>query len=476
MALHLGQRQAARDAFEAAAALFEDQRRTLSGDEFRHALLSDHLQPYRALLAMALDPEEGLEADPATVLLQLERVRARSLGERLTGAVPSEANPDLPVPRGRLNWLYRRLRRVQEEGGESQPLLDELHTTERQLLEALRRERLVAGAADATKGGDDGVELDSLCQALGEQEALVEYGVSGTELFACVVRTDGVRLIRRLAFLARRAAGRGVPAVPDRHAAAWQRPGGAPPATPSAARSTTPAAIARHALGPAGRQPDRLFARPHRAAWPAREPALCRPARWTSAVGRRAADGPCAERARGPAWIAASRPSTGCSLGPGAGGGRVKPSATGRVRAWHVASLFPTSVCLVDEMATLDAMRAAAPDADLIHLACPVPQRQPPSSALHLRDGAVTAEWLQGLKLQPAMVVLSACETGLAEQGQGDEMVGLVRAFLLAGAARVVAALWPVDDLVTAQFMSAFYGEWVGGAPVPAHCNAPRPR
>ena len=54
--------------------------------------------------------------------------------------------------------------------------------------------------------------------------------------------------------------------------------------------------------------------------------------------------------------------------------------------------------------------------------------------------------------------MLSACETGLAEHGSGDEMVGLVRAFLVAGAARVLASLWPVDDAVTADFMASFYG------------------
>jgi CHAT domain-containing protein len=127
--------------------------------------------------------------------------------------------------------------------------------------------------------------------------------------------------------------------------------------------------------------------------------------------------------------------------------------------ARQVAGLFAESQCLIDDGATLDALRAAAPAADVIHLACHAQFRSdnPLFSALHLRDGALTAEWLQGLVLKPAVVVLSACETGQAEQGQGDEMVGLVRAFMVAGAARVVAALWPVDDAVTARFMAAFY-------------------
>ena len=46
----------------------------------------------------------------------------------------------------------------------------------------------------------------------------------------------------------------------------------------------------------------------------------------------------------------------------------------------------------------------------------------------------------------------------LAGAAGADEQVGLVRAFLVAGAARVLASLWPVDDAVTARFMAHFYG------------------
>ena len=79
-------------------------------------------------------------------------------------------------------------------------------------------------------------------------------------------------------------------------------------------------------------------------------------------------------------------------------------------------------------------------------------------SALHLTDGALTVEATEALSLKACTVVLSACETALAEQGNGDEMVGLVRAFLVAGAARVLASLWPVDDEITSRFMAHFHG------------------
>ena len=134
------------------------------------------------------------------------------------------------------------------------------------------------------------------------------------------------------------------------------------------------------------------------------------------------------------------------------------PHAAAEARV--VAGLFPQANAFVGDEATLDALRAHAGDADVIHLACHAQFRSdnPMFSALHLADGALTVEATEALSLKPCTVVLSACETALAEHGNGDEMVGLVRAFLVAGAARVLASLWPVDDEITSRFMSHFHG------------------
>ena len=461
-----GRRAQARQAFEAAASLFEDQRRTLSGDEFRHAWLTDHLRPYRELLAMALAPEPGVDVDAAHVLLHLERVRARSLGERLAGAVPEETNPALPALRGRLNWLYRRLRKVQDEGGASQALVDELRDTERRLLEGVRRERLASGVSARTVHGDDTIDLGALQQALGAQDALVEYGVSGDELFVCIVRREGIELVRGLAHW---------PGVLDaaqslRFQIETLRHGSGPVArhlshlekrvtqrlqqlhgvlwAPLAAGL---AGCCRVLIVPHGQLASLPFAALHDGQGPigARlELALAPSARVALHALKEARHPPTAARARALVLGESSRLLQAAS------------------EARHVAALFTDSVCLVDEAATLEALRREAPTADVIHLACHAQFRSdnPLFSALHLHDGAVTAEWLQGLSLKLAVVVLSACETGLAEHDKGDEMVGLVRAFLVAGASRVVAALWPVDDAVTEQLMGHFYRERVAGA------------
>jgi CHAT domain-containing protein/Tfp pilus assembly protein PilF len=61
------------------------------------------------------------------------------------------------------------------------------------------------------------------------------------------------------------------------------------------------------------------------------------------------------------------------------------------------------------------------------------------------------------LKLAANLVVLSACQTGLGQNIQGEGMVGLTRGFMYAGAQRVVVSLWSVDDEGTATLMSSFY-------------------
>jgi CHAT domain-containing protein len=74
------------------------------------------------------------------------------------------------------------------------------------------------------------------------------------------------------------------------------------------------------------------------------------------------------------------------------------------------------------------------------------------------RDGFLDLEDVYNLTLPADLVVLSACETGLGKQITGEGLVGLTRGFMFAGATRVVASLWKVDDVATAELMGRFYG------------------
>jgi CHAT domain-containing protein len=55
--------------------------------------------------------------------------------------------------------------------------------------------------------------------------------------------------------------------------------------------------------------------------------------------------------------------------------------------------------------------------------------------------------------------VLSACNTGTGVLIDGEGVLGLERAFRIAGARNIVMTLWPVDDRITARFMRHLYGE-----------------
>ena len=62
------------------------------------------------------------------------------------------------------------------------------------------------------------------------------------------------------------------------------------------------------------------------------------------------------------------------------------------------------------------------------------------------------------LALDGALVTLSACETGRSVVTGGDELIGLARGFLYAGAATLVQSLWRVEDGSTARLMAGLYG------------------
>ena len=73
------------------------------------------------------------------------------------------------------------------------------------------------------------------------------------------------------------------------------------------------------------------------------------------------------------------------------------------------------------------------------------------------QNGFLELEDIYNLKLNADLVVLSACETGLGKDIKGEGLVGLTRGFMYAGAPRVVASLWKVDDIATAELMQRFY-------------------
>jgi tetratricopeptide (TPR) repeat protein len=114
--------------------------------------------------------------------------------------------------------------------------------------------------------------------------------------------------------------------------------------------------------------------------------------------------------------------------------------------------------------------------------AAPEAPRGQPALALTLvgdlqgEDGLLTLqEVIEGLDLNTDLVVLSACHTaGATEQAEhGEGFAGLTRAFLFAGARRLVVSHWSVESLATRDLMTAFFQELIGGEdPVAALATA----
>lgn len=80
-------------------------------------------------------------------------------------------------------------------------------------------------------------------------------------------------------------------------------------------------------------------------------------------------------------------------------------------------------------------------------------------------DGIITSEEISKLDLSDiSMVVLSACQTGLGDIDDGAEgVIGIQRAFKLAGVQSLLMSLWKVDDNATSYMMQRFYSRMVSG-------------
>jgi len=73
------------------------------------------------------------------------------------------------------------------------------------------------------------------------------------------------------------------------------------------------------------------------------------------------------------------------------------------------------------------------------------------------QNGFLRLHEVYNLSLPADLVVLSACQTALGREIKGEGIVGLTRGFMYAGAGRVSASLWKVDDAGTAELMRRFY-------------------
>lgn len=129
-----------------------------------------------------------------------------------------------------------------------------------------------------------------------------------------------------------------------------------------------------------------------------------------------------------------------------------------------LAALLPASRLRLGKQASKQAFIEEARHAPFIHIAShgEFDASRPLSSALFLAAdgidaGRLTIADLYQLELDAELVTLSACDTGLGQVASGDDVVGLTRGFLYAGASSVIASLWKVDDVATLHLMTSLY-------------------
>ena len=124
-----------------------------------------------------------------------------------------------------------------------------------------------------------------------------------------------------------------------------------------------------------------------------------------------------------------------------------------------VARTFPGARVFLGEEATAERLSTYGPTSPFVHLATHGVFRRdnPMFSSIRLGSGPLSVIDLYQLRLSAELVTLSGCSTGLNAIVAGDELLGLVRGLLYAGAQAVLLTLWDAHDMSTADFMESFY-------------------
>jgi len=147
--------------------------------------------------------------------------------------------------------------------------------------------------------------------------------------------------------------------------------------------------------------------------------------------------------------------------------GSLRQLPLSEVEVNSIGKYFSESEIIIGDPATKDAFTRLSSNCDVIHLACHavLNGEKPTESGLYFAtsdevDGLMTIPEIYELELNAELIVLSCCETALGAMNEGDELIGVSRAFMFAGASSVIASLWEVEDESTAYFMQQFYTNW----------------
>ncbi len=452
----------------------ERMRGTLPAERFRTAFLGDRVGLYEELAAALL--HRGKEPDVREAFHVVERAKSRALLDLMSGAIDlverSRAVSSDPKEtalleeymqlHGTLNALYGGLDDIRPTG-RGPPARDGWRE-ETQDLE--RRMHRLEGRLAATRGLGGffatPADAESVQRKLSPEEALVQYFFAGDELVAFVVRDrkidafrglgsagDVAQLVERFHFQIARAVAR----------AAW-------PEIPATGLIEDVeyelGELHRLLLAPLAEALEgaaRLVIVPHGTLHVVPFHALHDGRRYVL-EDREVAYAPSASLML--RLTERGGPAPGAFAAPLVVGVPDREAPLIEQEAASVAGAFREPRVLSGPEATAERFAEMAAESGLIHLACHgrFSATNPMLSGLRLADRWVTVRDLYGLRLPGSVVALSACDTGRSALAGGDELMGLARAFFVAGASALVLSLWPVNDESAAILMASAYRLW----------------
>ena len=103
-----------------------------------------------------------------------------------------------------------------------------------------------------------------------------------------------------------------------------------------------------------------------------------------------------------------------------------------------------------------------------------ISEREPEKSYFALADGRLSLQRLRGARVNPKLVVLSACNTTASRIGLSEGPLGAVHSFLAGGAKLVVSGNWDVESKAAGDFMAEFYKAMQRKRPEDAFAEARR--
>ncbi|MBV9396750.1 MAG: CHAT domain-containing protein [Bryobacterales bacterium] len=448
------------EAFEAARRDIEDLRSRVDTEDLRISILVDKLSVYEGMVALCLNSRADGNGNGTTQALALvEQAKSRSLADKL--AAPDD-NPDHPAEdpqiqelRRDLNWIYRRLHQGITSGSGADPDRPGfLRQRARDLESEIARLTSHRPAAPTHSRPSDGANV--LQSHLREGELLVEYYEARGTLYAFLISRSFVDALPL------------GPASPIKFGIKLLKFQIARYRWAKAISRTAEAnlkAISYH-LGDIYRLliapfEDRLAGFEHLIFAPHKDlhglpfGALSDGRRslidafTISAIPSASVLARCRQKqanAAGDAVVIAA---------PDPRAPRIEEEARG------IAGLLPGAKLFLGADASLEAFQKHAPAARILHFSTHGIFRRdnPVFSALQLSDARLSLVDLYRMRLQAELLTLSGCHTGSSVVVGGDELVGLMRGFLEAGARSLLVALWDIDDSATQQFMRYFYDD-----------------